>query len=493
MALAPIGGGSRAASRDSGQAGRRLAGDVRTADRREERGSVSTAQRTLPGLIACALLSSCQLDDAGEEDWIGSNQPLSFEEYEASIPREAESGVYIVDFDIPVYDRKQLRELWSRFYGSGRNLAVAKAGNTRLVWNTQQKVQLTYCVSKQFDTQAAGRYNQVVQAMLGATQAWEAAANVKFQHVAAQDTNCTANNNNVLFDVSPTNENQYIARAFFPDAGRAVRNVLVTSQGFNLGAGVKYNLTGVLTHELGHALGFRHEHTRPEAGTCFEDNQFEGLTPYDKNSVMHYPQCNGNQNTALTLTQQDITGVQALYGPPGPGTNPTTPPPGSVPRTKSYDLTVTQGQRVDFGPIPVVAGTVFAARISGTGDPDLYVRFGGTPTETQYDCRPNLESANEECNLDVPANATVAHVSVMGETTASFTLKTDWTAPNNNEVPAPSTSNGLGQPSAAGAQTTSMVTGGCNTAASIGTLRSLLLVLLGAAGVGAAAGRRRRD
>ena len=70
-------------------------------------------------------------------------------------------------------------------------------------------------------------------------------------------------------------------------------------------------------HELGHTLGFRHEHTRPEAGVCFEDNNWRPLTPYDSDSIMHYPQCNGTSSD-LGFSPLDAQGVAALTAPDSP-------------------------------------------------------------------------------------------------------------------------------------------------------------------------------
>ena len=95
-----------------------------------------------------------------------------------------------------------------------------------------------------------------------------------------------------------------------PEQPRRQRNILVNASSLmNSGSWTPGNILG---HELGHTLGFRHEHTRPEAGTCFEDNNWRALTPYDSASIMHYPQCNGSSN--LTFTGPDGKGVRALYG-----------------------------------------------------------------------------------------------------------------------------------------------------------------------------------
>ena len=143
--------------------------------------------------------------------------------------------------------------------------------------------------------------------------AGEEACNVNFVHLSQYDSSCTSKQSNVVFDVRPVHSGQYLARAFFPNTSRKNRNVLVDDTAFLYGNAP--SVTGVLRHELGHTLGWRHEHTRPEAGTCFEDNNWRALTPYDSDSVMHYPQCNGTGNWSLTLTNDDKTGAASVYGP----------------------------------------------------------------------------------------------------------------------------------------------------------------------------------
>ena len=161
-------------------------------------------------------------------------------------------------------------------------------------------------------TKFGADYSRVVSAMAAGAGQWEAASSkINYTYVSSQDGNCNTRNSSVVFSVEPTKTTQYIARAFFPSTAKSGRNVLVNARSlYNSGTWTPSN---IMAHELGHTLGFRHEHTRPEAGTCFEDNNWRPLTPYDSSSIMHYPQCNGTSSN-LSMTYQDRAGVRALYG-----------------------------------------------------------------------------------------------------------------------------------------------------------------------------------
>ena len=150
----------------------------------------------------------------------------------------------------------------------------------------------------------------IVSAMAGGAALWEGASSaIDFVYDSSQDANCTTSNDAVLFPVEPIETSEYIARAFFPSSPDSEMNVLVDDSVTSSG----WSPSNILGHELGHSLGFRHEHTRPEAGTCFEDDNWRPLTPYDSESIMHYPQCNGTSDD-LGFSSLDGQGVAALYG-----------------------------------------------------------------------------------------------------------------------------------------------------------------------------------
>lgn len=363
------------------------------------------------------------------DQWAGR----TFEEFKQSVYQEPNGGKYIVNGDTPILDDKHLEEFFETKIKQSppvARLVVHTVNGQDARWNASQKRQLSYCVSSAFGS----RYDRTVADMAAASQAWEAVADVDFIHVPSQDNNCTAANPNVVFDVRPVNVNgQYLARAFFPNEPRSARNVLIDESSFTLDPNGTLSLTGILRHELGHTLGFRHEHTRPEAGTCFEDANWRPLTSYDEFSVMHYPQCNGGGDWSLTLTNLDQNGSACLYGAaPGfqvdPSICPDAAEPPSAPcseRTQSFSGQVAQGASINIdGAFAVTPGTVFKVQMTGSGDPDLYVRFGQQPTRTSggYDCRPYLNGADERCELDVPANTQRVFVMVHGYRAGTYNL-----------------------------------------------------------------------
>ena len=80
----------------------------------------------------------------------------------------------------------------------------------------------------------------------------------------------------------------------------------------------------MLRHELGHSLGFVHDHIRPE---CLQscgtedldsdgvvDEDWRAVTAYDVDSVMHYQECGGNTAMDSEVTPLDGVGAMSIYG-----------------------------------------------------------------------------------------------------------------------------------------------------------------------------------
>ncbi len=233
----------------------------------------------------------------------------TYQEFKASTYQDVD-GAYVVNGDEPIANAGELKKFYEKLVNPetrSDGLIVNTVGGADDRWSATQVANLTYCVSTKFGTRQA----DVVNAMAAGAGLWEAASSkVNFIYVPAQDKNCTTRNNNVVFSVEPVSTTQYTARAFFPSYAKRQRNVLIDSSIWSGGA---IEPGDILGHELGHVLGFRHEHTRPESGTCFEDNNWRPLTPYDSASIMHYPQCNGSSSD-LEFQASDAAGVRALYG-----------------------------------------------------------------------------------------------------------------------------------------------------------------------------------
>jgi Subtilase family len=169
---------------------------------------------------------------------------------------------------------------------------------------------LTYAVDRaSFKDQAA--YQKVVKEMSQASRDWEEACpscGVDFNHVSTADENPSPD---IVTFVVRMHETPFAALAFFPHDPPAKR--YLDLHPLYLTAG--YDSVGLLRHELGHTLGYRHEHA-PGIAACFAEGnqQFERLTEYDSESVMHYICSETTGSSDLILTSKDRSGHQKLYG-----------------------------------------------------------------------------------------------------------------------------------------------------------------------------------
>ncbi|MFE5409415.1 hypothetical protein [Microbacterium sp. NPDC056569] len=175
---------------------------------------------------------------------------------------------------------------------------------------------LTYCVWRP-SFGSDDEHAAAVKGMRAATSDWSAICGVEFEHVAQHD-HAAALSDDVSFPVvRQAGGGTLIAMAFFPDDPPPQRFVSVFD-GFFSSQPNAFDPIGVMRHELGHVLGFRHEHIRPEAPDLFDPESLDhtmAITDYDPTSVMHYVAA-GVGDPKLRFTERDKAGARLVYGGP---------------------------------------------------------------------------------------------------------------------------------------------------------------------------------
>jgi vibriolysin len=160
--------------------------------------------------------------------------------------------------------------------------------------------------------------------------------------------------------------------------------------------------------------------------------------------------------TAATDLGYTVANVTAAFTAVGVSCGGTTPPPTTTVLTKGVPVTglaATTGNSLNYTMVVPAGSTNLTFTMSGgTGDADMYVKFGAAPTDTVYDCRPYLGGNAETCTFAAPsagtyyvrlkAYSTFSGVSLVGNYTTggggggtqTYTNTTDYTISDNSTV-----------------------------------------------------------
>ncbi len=273
------------------------------------------------GLASCATAVEGAAEGEGEGEGESARPARpSWEEFRQRAERVVDGAtIYVVEGDLG-FTVDELYQYYVEHVASPGGLGrsqqkstVNRVNGADDLWAHDGQLRLTYCVSNSFGTNKARAVSEMAQA----TAAWERAANVNFRYLPPHDGACSNANTNVSFSVRPSTSGG--ACAFFPSGGGCVpRTLIIDFNDFDTNPfwpanAPNVDTVGVFRHELGHILGLRHEHTRPDSGVCQEDANWRAVTGYDQASVMHYPYCNGVHTADFSITPLDEQGARLLY------------------------------------------------------------------------------------------------------------------------------------------------------------------------------------
>jgi hypothetical protein len=235
-----------------------------------------------------------------------------------------EGDLLLDDDQLQLYAQRQeaLKEARAAAQAAGLGLVatadlVGMTENGRIVrW--APGMELTYAVLRNtFTLGGDDGYQLTVDSIRQATVDWESTCGVKFVHKRELDESAGLTPPGALFIVREFDTGgELIAAAFFPTDPVNRRRVLIDPSFY--APTLSFDRVGVLRHELGHVLGFRHEHIRSERPPGCPDEDTYGtinLSDYDPSSVMHYF-CGGVGSRTLAITEKDRSASQRVYGAP---------------------------------------------------------------------------------------------------------------------------------------------------------------------------------
>ncbi len=157
-------------------------------------------------------------------------------------------------------------------------------------------------------------YEIVKAAMDEAVRNWKGTCNVDLEHDVNRDPTLSTYSNpgDLTFVMKKIDVGgNFIAKSFFPDSPKGDRKILLDESFFTS----KFSMPGVLRHEIGHILGFLHEHIHSDAPAVCEyepRGAARDINDYDPKSVMHYF-CDEVGTKDLLITKNDSAGAAIYY------------------------------------------------------------------------------------------------------------------------------------------------------------------------------------
>src|SRR4051812_10279054 len=285
-------------------------------------------------LSAIAALPACITDDPGDDPG-GAPDVTSdprWESFKQSAQKIASNpDRYLFGGDMIAVGEDGLRREFERYFGrtaaGGDGVATSEltidrdSGGTDILLGTTYadssggRYSLTYCIQR--NTFTAAQLAALDPALAAAQDSWNGLVNVSFRYEPSQDAGCSAANPNVFFNIRRVTGGAFFASSYFPRNVRGARELLIDDSAFTTTANGR-DLQGIMRHEHGHMLGFRHEHIWIDGctteGTDSDFGTAAHMTAYDQNSVMHYPQCRAPAGGGYRQSQIDYQGAIGLYG-----------------------------------------------------------------------------------------------------------------------------------------------------------------------------------
>ena len=225
--------------------------------------------------------------------------------------------LYFFQGDIPMLEQ-QVREVLESTIEEAATESSEELATVS--WDFELDRYLTYAIDRS-SFPSYEEYIAVMDAIHDAADDWEeacTACELKFEHQVEFDRN--PSHDYVDFIVQKKSCSEYdrgcpLASAYFPTYPISMRYISITEKWFQ---NPILDKTGVMRHEIGHILGYRHEHVGLNIGCSYKvenDGQWNRETEYDSNSVMHYYCSITDLGTKeLIISNLDKEGHQKIYG-----------------------------------------------------------------------------------------------------------------------------------------------------------------------------------